>query len=175
MVVYSAGGKIYNVYVNSVTYAGATNQTTVVLSASVPATSGGAFTLRKAIQCPFTFLPLVDGDPLYDKQWQDVYLYFRYCVNDRILLSYGSNRQQTPNIYPLPGPTDAYWYDEGLGWGDLPWGGAAQDVVLKLGMDQAAARGVELTLGINMTRAGAGWQLSAIRVPYVPTTRKAVK
>lgn len=174
-VVYVKSGHSYLAWVNSVTYAGATDETTVVLSTSIPATSGESFTLRKAIQCPFTLLPLVDGDPLFDKQWQDLYLYFRYCVNDRILISYGTNRQQVPNTYPLPGPLDTAWYDDDLGWGELPWGGPAQDVILKLGLDQAAARSAELTLTVDMSRAGAGWQLSALRVPYLPTTQKVVR
>jgi len=174
-VVYVTGGHSYLAWVNSVTYSGSANQTTIVFSASLPMVSGESFTLRKAIQCPFTLLPLVDGDPLFDKQWQDLYLYFRYCVNDRILISYGTNRQQVPNTYPLPGPLDTEWYDENLGWGELPWGGPAQDVILKLGLDQAASRSAELTLTIDMSRAGAGWQLSALRVPYLPTTQKVVR
>ncbi len=152
------------------------NQMTVVCEQSLTWKAGDALFILKGIQAHVKLLPLTDGDPLFEKQWQNVYLFFRYSDVDRISVSYSSEKQQIPKSYTLPGPTEKAWlYDETLGFGLAPWGAAANNVILKLALDQAASRSAALTVDLLAADALGKWELSALRIPYDPATMRAVK
>ncbi len=152
------------------------NQTTVVCEQSLTWKAGDALFILKGIQAHVKLLPLTDGDPLFEKQWQNVYLFFRYSDVDRISVSYSSEKQQIPKSYTLPGPTEKAWlYDETLGFGLAPWGAAANNIILKLALDQAASRSAALTVDLLATDALGRWELSALRIPYDPSTMRSVK
>lgn len=160
----------YLLRVLSATWAVGPNQTTVTLDASATWTAGGSFDVLKGIQATLELLPLAEGEPLFEKQWQKVYFFFRRAAFESGSLSFSTEKQQNPVTYTLSGPVGAPWMYDALGFGLTPWGGTAQNVVLTLALDQAAARSAALTLRIRIGDALAGWELSALRIPYVPTT-----
>jgi hypothetical protein len=173
---YVAGGAAYLARVTGVTWDVGSNTTTVTLDRAVPWNGGDTFTVYKGIQTRLELLPLGAGDPLYEKQWQNVYLYLTRATFDSAALSYATEKQQTPVAYPLAGPAKAPWdYDDPLGFGLTAWGGTGRNVILKLALDQAAARSGALTLSFSAGDALTSWELSALRIPYVVTTSRTVR
>jgi hypothetical protein len=171
LISYSRSGVGTLARILSAVYSSGGNTTLVTLDRSATWTAGDPFTLYSGIGAQIVPLPLVGGEPLAEKQWQSVYFYFRRSTVQTYQVSYSSEKQQVPNTYPMPGATQSPWlYSEALGYGLEPWGGSAQDVILKLALDQKSARGGELTMGLGASDALAGWTLSAIRIPFNFTT-----
>ena len=173
---YTRAGIVTMARITAVALASGAGSTLVTLDRTVTFTAGDAFTLLKGIRASVQLLPLVAGEPLYEKQWQNAYFFFRYTSAEQFDVAFSTEKQAVPQHHVLAGQSEYPWlYSETLGFGLQAWGSSAKNAILKMAFDQAAARSAELGLQLSCGDALASWELSALRIPYDPTTMRVVR
>jgi hypothetical protein len=169
--------------VKTVTYSSGADLTNITLDAA-PAhawSSGGSppLTVIKAIQATPKFLPFHAGAPLVAKNWEDVYLAFRFLDLDWITFTWSSDLKPTPGaalelVNALLGPIVPDQF-AAQPFDTTQWDRQVKDVILKTTLPQAYAECALLTMQMTLACAMQRWELCAIDARISGAVDKVVR